>query len=526
MRLRVASVLSATAIALSLVAPGAVTAQEAPADSHSSAMVTSPADGAKIDIEIYRPGTASAANPVPILLQGPGWGGSKTSSNGAFGPYLKAGYGVVSITPRGFGNSGGEVTVMDPELEGQDYIAVLDHIQTLDWVATEEREVTTLDGTTMTIEDPLLGAIGGSYGGGYQFLVALNELRTRGYTRMDALSPQITWHNLNTALAPADVPRTAWLTLLYAVGSSSVAPYVTEGYLYGAATGNYPDGSVPLVVDLKSEFASHGPSFHVGQDIQLDIPVMMRQGFSDNLFNFNEAWDNWTVTLTDEARAGSTLVGYNGGHALPNVYPVGSASGSDACVSNYTTTEIAFFDAVFSGQDTRVLGDPLLYTTVDGDCLRLQESDVVEEDHALATLDPSGTLGSATGTVSTAGAPLSIEIADTAGITIGGVPTISGNVYAVGADARAFLALSVGTSPTNAVVIQNNVMPIRATGGATLGTPFSMELPGVAAELEPGEKLFLTISGTSDMFFGHGSRTPGAIGMTDVTVTLPVVQES
>lgn len=40
-----------------------------------------------------------------------------------------------------------------------------------------------------------------------------------------------------------------------------------------------------------------------------------------------------------------------------------------------------------------------------------------------------------------------------------------------------------------------------------------------------GEKLFLTISPISDMSFGHGSiRTPGVVGLQDLTVDLPVVR--
>jgi len=35
--------------------------------------------------------------------------------------------------------------------------------------------------------------------------------------------------------------------------------------------------------------------------------------------------------------------------------------------------------------------------------------------------------------------------------------------------------------------------------------------------------LFLTVSPASDMFAVHGSRTPGALSLEDVTVRLPVV---
>jgi ABC-2 type transport system ATP-binding protein len=525
MPLRLPSLLAAVvlaATALTALAPAATAQGGAPRHTHAPATVTSPADGVAIDIEVYKPATASADAPVPVLLHGPGWSGSKTSADGAFQAYLDAGYGVVSITPRGFGASGGQVTVMDPDLEGQDYIAVLDHIAGLDWVARESRVVTALDGTRVRIQDPLLGAMGGSYGGGYQYLVALNELATKGYTRMDGLSPQITWYDLNDALAPAGVPRSAWLSALYALGARDVAPYITEGFAYGIATGNYPDGSVPGTFDLEAEFAQHGPSHFRSRGIRLDIPVLIRQGFSDNLFNFNQAWSAWSRLLTRDAREASTLIGYNGGHALPTVAPAGTAAGSDACVPDYTKLEIAFYDALFAGEDTRVLGDPLHYTTATGTCLRLEESDVALQTRR--PLDPTGLLPFDTATATPGAAPIHVELPSTAGITVAGVPQIVADVQGVGVDARAYVALSVGTSAADARVLQHNVLPIRTTGGVVALQDATFDLPGVAADLADGERLYLTITGTSDMFFGHGSRTPGAITLSDVRVQLPVVE--
>ena len=56
-------------------------------------------------------------------------------------------------------------------------------------------------------DDPVLGAIGGSYGGGYQTITALTELSETGRTRFDALAPEITWYDLPEALAPQGVVR-------------------------------------------------------------------------------------------------------------------------------------------------------------------------------------------------------------------------------------------------------------------------------------------------------------------------------
>jgi ABC-2 type transport system ATP-binding protein len=438
----------------------------------------------------------------------------------------------VSITQRGHGASGGLRNVEDPDLEGQDMIAVADYIATLPWVAQEPVAADSPFADPARGGDPVMGAFGGSYGGGYQYVLALTEMRDFGATRMDAMAPDITWHNLNTALAPNDVPRTAWLTLLYATAATTVERYISEGFVYGSATGQYADGTVPGVVNLKERFSTHGPAGYVdaeGDLLQLDIPMLITQGFSDNLFNFNEAWDNYTVTLTDAARERSQLVGYNGGHALPNVLPVGYATGGDACGGTTTDARVRFFTAALvTGADTRVVGggEPFQYTTASGECLRLDEADLdLDATYRPEELDPTGTLGPAIGSTTVAGAPVSLALAE-GPLTIAGVPELSGNLFGAGYDQRLFFTLSVGTSPQDAQTIQNNVMPLRLTGPLpATGEAFSMRLAGVAERVEAGETLYLTVSPLSDMFFGHGSRTPGGIGLTDVEVTIPTVIE-
>ena len=532
---RRAAALLAVLLATLLVAVAVPSPSQAQSHESWAATVTSIAsDAIDIDIQVFKPATASAANPVPVILHSHGWGGTKATSG--FDGYLDAGFGVVSITQRGHGASGGLRNVEDPDWEGQDMIAVVDHIAGLDWVLTEEPAPGEPDPWTGDrVGDPVMGAFGGSYGGGYQYVLALTEMRDFGATRMDAMAPDITWHDLNTALAPNDVPRTAWLTALWAAGAAYSEPYISEGFLYGAATGQYPDGTVPVVVDLKGEFATHGPAGYVdaeGERIHLDIPMLITQGFSDNLFNFNEAWDNFTQTLTDEARERSQLVGHNGGHALPNVAPFGYATAGDFCGGNTTTARVAFFTAALvTGGDTRVvdgdgdgIGEPLQYATASGECLSLDLDDIdFEATYSPEEIDSTGTLGPAIGSVTVAGAPISLALAE-GPLTIAGVPELTGEVYAAGYDQRLFMALSVGETPATAQVIQNNVMPLRILGPTpSTGEDFAMRLAGVAETVQEGETLYLTVSPVSDMFFGHGSRTPGGVGLTDVEVTIPTV---
>ncbi len=62
-------------------------------------------------------------------------------------------------------------------------------------------------------------------------------------------------------------------------------------------------------------------------------------------------------------------------------------------------------------------------------------------------------------------------------------------------------------------------MPLREAVQVS-GARRTIELPGVAVEVPLGQKLFLTVSGTSDMYFGNGSRTPGLVTLADPVLEL------
>src|SRR5918997_1668175 len=122
----------------------------AAAHTKTDVTVTSKKDGTPIVISVYKPDSASATTPVPLILHSHGWGGSPTKGATSFQTELNRGYGVVSIDQRGHGDSGGQANVEDPEFEGQDMISVIDHVAGLDWVAK--------DRNTGRVNDPVLFA--------------------------------------------------------------------------------------------------------------------------------------------------------------------------------------------------------------------------------------------------------------------------------------------------------------------------------------------------------------------------------
>jgi pimeloyl-ACP methyl ester carboxylesterase len=504
-------------VAGAMSAPAPATAQEAhSASNHTIESVPDASGPVSIAFTVFKPGSAGATNQVPVLFHSHGWGGSRaTTIGGEVQAYLDAGFGVVSVDQRGHGASSGEANVQDPDYEAQDIKKIVDFVAALDWV---EHDV---DASGNPIaNDPVLGAVGGSYGGGYQWMTALTEVKESGETRFDALAPEISWFDLPESLAPQGVARTGWVTLLYAAGASMVPQYIHESFAYGAATGQWPDGSVPGVYNLDAEFTEHSPISFVRDGYQLDIPTLIRQGTSDNLFNLNQGIHNFQRTLTDSARAKSLFVAYNGGHALPNAAPLGFATAGDACSGDWTQTRINFFKAAFEGGDpSTVLPNQYNLTTANGACLGTDSlgSETTYE------VDPAGAGG--WGTPAGAGPPAHYELAS-GPLKVAGIPRLTAGLWNAAVDSRAFFALSVGTNAADAQVVQNNMMPLRSfdphVPEVSDGT-VDIELPGVVVDVPAGKKLFLTISPVSDMSFGHGSRAPGVIILTDLKVHVPLL---
>jgi hypothetical protein len=120
-----------------------------------------------------------------------------------------------------------------------------------------------------------------------------------------------------------------------------------------------------------------------------------------------------------------------------------------------------------------------------------------------------------------AGTPTAWKVGD-GPITVAGAPTVEADITTVGTDVRVFAALSVGTSPATARVVQGNLLPIRIASPVS-GLHATVALPAIAVEVPAGESLFLTLSPLSDVSFGHGSRTPGAMVLDHTVVHVPVV---
>ena len=469
--------------------------------------VPDPGTSAPVQIcySLFKPAKASRRHPVPMIWHSHGWGGSRTTDPAAFATFLDGGYGVLSFDQRGFGESGGHAYVENPAVEGKDVARLIRVMSRLPWVRQ--------DGPG----DPRLGAIGGSYGGGYQFLAAFTSLQRRGTPVLDAMAPEITWNDLNESLAPEGVVRTAWAAALSAASlpTDALPPRVYKALAEGAATGTWPDGSVPGSEDMPRFFRRNGPAFHVARGRRLDIPVLFGQGTTDSLFPLQQGLANWRDAITPRARRRSIFVAYNGGHVLPGLLPRGISVTSDPCSTqlaggDFEALSRRFFDEQLKHRRTGLGGYGRLHlATPASTCTTI-------DSPAPTTTLPVGTVTSPTA----AGAPLAYEIA--AGpLRVAGTPHLTGRLTALGVRNRAFYGLAVGTSPADATLVQNNVLPVDEPS-PVVGEERRIALPSVAVDVPAGQRLYLLVSALSDTFVGMGSRTPGVIMIEDTRAHLPL----
>ena len=359
-----------------------------------------------------------AAAAHPLLLQGHGYGGSRSESG--FDEYRNDGYTVISIDQRGFGASSGTIRVMDPEFEGQYLLAILDWAeQNLDYLAWKNDASGAFvarppSGESVAGGDNLLvGATGGSYGGGYQLLLLTVDEKKR----LDALQPDITWHDLRNSLNPGDTVKSMWTVALVGLGESASYgvglsngqtpdnrgqdPFIKETLARGAASNEFPRSALdwfqfhglgywceaaglpsmpykqyPADTIAMLQDSSFDPSALTlpngsASDYLSGVSVLLTQGMPDTLFNFNEAW--WNLQCLNAAGANVNLYTHTGGHALPYAQaPDGPATpvGGTGC----SVDELKWFNSKLRPAQSLVALDDVCMVLGDGDTVYFDDT--------------------------------------------------------------------------------------------------------------------------------------------------------
>lgn len=465
-------------------------------------------DGETIAFTVHEPETLVGGETYPLLLFGHGFGARRMAANARNTPlseqdgasivgpplaYLQHGYGEISIDQRGFGDSSGSVRVLDPEIEGRYLVQIVDWAQAnLDWVAYRDGNM-------------VLGARGGSYGGGYQLL--LNNVDPR--KRLDAIIPQITWYDLNYSLNVGNVPKSGYATAL--TGLSGTGGSFLDDQFVNALNEGLTTGTIGAAG--QQEFTYHSnryfcenieqPGRAVAPDSPPPVNALFLQGAFDVLFNLNEALANYDCM---QAAGGDVrLYTYPVGHVLPSSGSIVLSANDIQNAGVFQCGSLSEFELSINWFDAKLKQDPAAIEYVENlpeHCLAtdsLGNGVVVDEITVGGTATPAFETLVLQGALAPATVPgITLYTAQEQDEVVAGIPTatitieppVTGNPDG---DAIVFVALARGRAgaPGNLEIIDDQVRPVRG-----LGT-HEIRLHGIATRLDVGDEIQLIVTGTS-----------------------------
>jgi ABC-2 type transport system ATP-binding protein len=281
---------------------------------HARDAIVESFDGTPIVTHFFPAPGLQPGERAPTIMIGHGWGGTGATSPPA--DFAAAGYNVLTWDARGFGGSGGTVTIDHPKFEGRDVSALIDYL------AKQPEAKRDKPG------DPRVGMSGGSYGGGIQFLAAARD------HRVDVVAPTIAWHDLPSSLYPRAAVKAGWDLALIGVGiPTSVAlgvfspagiqtghqsDHFYNSVVGGLATGMLPASELPW-------FREHGPDFLLKR---IKAPTLIAQGTVDTLFDLDQAHRNYQALKREAIPL--KMMWFCGGHGVCTVEGDGAVAIGDS----------------------------------------------------------------------------------------------------------------------------------------------------------------------------------------------------
>ena len=492
----------AAAAALLLAAPAA----------HARDAVVLSYDGTPIVTSFHPAEGLAPGAKAPTVLMTHGWGGSRDAKgtggtsesigNVGAGVLRRAGFNVLTWDSRGFGQSGGVVTVDHKDNEGRDVQALIDHIA--------RQPEALLDGAG----DPRVGMHGPSYAGGIQLVSAAID------GRIDAITPAIAWHSLLTSLYKEETVKSGWGTLLYAGGvPSSVAagavspagiqtgsldPHLHSGFATGASTGKF-------TADDRAWFDSRGPAALVER---IRVPTLIVQGTTDTLFTLDEAITNYGILRRNGVPA--KMVWFCGGHGT---CPTGSGEPRhvERAVVAWLKRHLARDASVDTGPRFEWLADDARWRSA---------ADYPPAAGAAITADGAGTLSFSPGDAAS-GTPISAGRAVNA-VNVP-IPAPEGPAQAVGEPELRLTYSGTGVAghvfaqiidEGRGIAVGNQVTPIPITLDGQKHT-ITRSLEGIAASLDRRSRLTLQVTGGS-LVYGP-IRGAGSLRVDNARISIPIL---
>jgi ABC-2 type transport system ATP-binding protein len=258
--------------------------------------LASAVDGTLLDVTLEIP--MSASKPVPLVVMVHGYAGSKTSSGDLVAPLLGEGYAVLRYSTRGFGESWGQVNMVDVHAEVADLRSMVAQV---------------VDDEKFRLNADAVAVTGASYGGGHSWLAALVPRFTTpagNMVRIRTVVPIASWSDLLYGLLPngrenasIDQPggaKLSYINGLYASGfrkDNTARPYPNyPEYFMGwhaVINAEEPNDVEPVFVGAMDGLAGYRSiwwqrAFWDGVAANR-LPIFTVQGFTDDLFPMSEA---------------------------------------------------------------------------------------------------------------------------------------------------------------------------------------------------------------------------------------------
>jgi ABC-2 type transport system ATP-binding protein len=480
-------------------------------------------DGVRISVNYFPKSGLGFGEEAPTILNGPSLATagyinlSQPNTVSGLVPgisQIRENYNVVTWDPRGEFASGGRMHLDSELFEARDVSEIIS------WVARQPG--TDLEGDT---DDPLVGMVGGSYGGGIQLTSAGID------SRIDAIAPGIAWNSLDTALYPNNAFKTSWASLLalsLAVTGSRPDLEIYAGIFTGVLTGFLTPGQQRFL-------SENSPDTVVGN---ITAPTLFLQGTVDGLFVLEQALANAEALNGDVP---VRMIWYCGGHG----WCLDLDDDEKAEQTAYLTAQtLAWMDTYVlnkeNGGAAPATGPEFVWVDQNGDWFTADNLPIDQSFYGTETIEASGTGGvlplvpilGGSGPQTLAPFPLSLPAAAESGhaleVTVSNPdPESDTPLHVVGAPSLTFTYSGLGTSRhvyaqlvdnETHRVLGNLVTPIPVTlDGRQRTVTFDME--NIAYTMGADDSLTLQIVDSATAYEDFTSF--GLVTITDVSITMP-----
>jgi ABC-2 type transport system ATP-binding protein len=527
---------------------------------------TAPSDATTIvlDVAVSVPDGVDASRPAPAVILLHGFGSDRTSQLARAADLVADGYVVVMPSARGFGASGGTITLADREREGRDVVTIIDVLAGRSDVLAD------------AAGDPRVALVGASYGGGIALIAAGID------PRVDVVVATTAWHDLAQSLAPnaAGAPGTGplkvgWTSLLFTARTMPEdAPGEVErcGRFDALICGLSDRSAIEGTVDAAGR-AVLARSALAGQ-LSPTAATLLVQGRGDTLFSVAEAFANGRELAQLGAPLRIRLVAGEHGPVGRAVLAGPVAAEIDAWLARWlkdgavdgvrggdpsdfedgaASEGVLVHDAdgtprtVAWGADGAVTDALRLFGSFDGRLLAAdtaspeRETAAPSEDAPVVLVTPAGglpasltvlpglgdlggfgDLGSLVGGADIPGQSFAFETAalERPALLLGST-TVSLDVAAETGELQLFARLSEVVPGGRATIIGSLVAPVRIERLSTdldAPTRVTLTIPDVVHRIAAGNRLRLTLS-TTDQSFAN-LREPGTVALRPSSIEL------